>query len=80
MKDLVILVPDKNVQAGLTSLLKREESLGIKKVSYNIFIHPKRDPGIAKDAHNYLRSLINEYRYAIVCLDFNGSCFENEFS
>jgi len=78
MRDLVILVPDKNVQAGLTSLLEREKALGIRKISFDIFIHPKIDPGILKDAHNYLRNLVNEYKYAIVCLDFNGSGFESK--
>lgn len=77
MKDLVILVPDKNVKAGLDSLLKRIESFDIREISYDIFIHPYRDPGIVKDAHNFLRAQINMYKYAIVCLDFNGSGFEN---
>lgn len=77
MKDLVVLVPDKNVKAGLDSLLKRTEAFGVRKISYDIFVHPNRDPGIVKDSHNYLRNLIRKYEYAIVCLDFNGSGFEN---
>lgn len=77
MKDLVVLVPDKNVKAGLDSLLKRTEAFGVRKISYDMFVHPNRDPGIVKDSHNYLRNLIRKYEYAIVFLDFNGSGFEN---
>ena len=43
MKDLIVLVPDKNVRFGIDSLLSRYESLNIKQISYDIFVHPLHD-------------------------------------
>lgn len=73
MKDLVILVPDKNVQFGIDGLLSRRESLNIKQFSYEIFIHPGRDPGVYNYAADFLRPFSNQYSYALVFLDREGS-------
>lgn len=73
MKDLVVLVPDKNIKFGLESLLKRYDSLGTIPFSFDIFIHPERDPGIYKNAHDFLRIFSNKYRYSLVFIDYEGS-------
>lgn len=73
MKDLVVLAPDKNVSLGIKGLLSRHESLNIKEISYDIFVHPQRDPGIYRDAANFLRRLSGQYFYALVFLDHEGS-------
>ncbi len=73
MKDLVILVPDKDVRFGIDGLLSRYRSLNIKQISYDIFTHPLHDPGIYHDAANFLRPLSNQYFYSLVFLDREGS-------
>ncbi len=73
MKDLVILVPDKNVQFGIDGLLSRYESLNIKRISYEIFVHPYRDPGVYHYAVDFLRPYSSQYSYALVFLDREGS-------
>lgn len=78
MKDLVVLVPDKNVKFGLESLLKRYDSLGTIPFSFDIFIHPERDPGIYKNAHDFLRIFSNKYRYSMVFIDYEGSGQESK--
>lgn len=72
MKDLVVLVPDKNVQFGIDSLLSRYESLNIRQIFYEIFVHPLHDPGVYHNAANFLRPLSNRYSYALVFLDHEG--------
>ncbi len=73
MKDLIVLVPDKNVKFGIESLLKRNNSFGIHPINFDIFIHPERDPGIYKNAHDFLRGFTNKYRYSLVFIDYEGS-------
>lgn len=70
MRDLVILVPDRDMEAGVGTLLTaRREALGIRQVTFDIFIHPQRDSGVFGSAHSFLRPLLNQYRYALVLLD-----------
>lgn len=73
MKDLIILAPDKNVRFGMEALLSRSRSLNIKEISYEIFVHPLHDPGVYHDAANFLRPFSNQYLYALVSLDREGS-------
>lgn len=43
-KDLVVLVPDKNMEASLRGLLSRCAALGLRDVTFDLFVHPERDP------------------------------------
>lgn len=80
MKDLIVLVADGNMRSGIESLLDRKESLGIRQISYDIGVHRGRDPGIYKGAVDYLRLLSNQYSYALVFLDYEGSGQEKKQS
>lgn len=80
MKDLIVLVPDKNVLFGMEGLLSRFRSLNIKQISYEIFVHPLHDPGVYHDAAKFLRSFSNQYSYALAFLDREGSGREKEQS
>lgn len=73
MKDLVVLVPDKNARFGIDGILSRHESLNIRQISYEIFVHPLRDPGVYHHAANFLRPFSKQYSYALVFLDHEGS-------
>jgi hypothetical protein len=78
MKDLIVLVPDKNVQFGMEGLLSRFRPLNMKQISYEIFVHPLHDPGVYHDAAKFLRSFSNQYLYALVFLDREGSGREKD--
>jgi len=79
MKDLVVLVADKNAEAAVKTLIeKRHESLGISQVQADVFIHPRRDPGVFHEAHIFLRPFRREYRYALVMFDHEGCGQENK--
>lgn len=71
-KDLVLLVPDCNYEKGLNELLQRSESLGIRPISFGIYVHMHRDPGCLLEAHEFLRALAHEFHYALVLFDRDG--------
>lgn len=73
MKDLAVLVADKNTEATLRSLLSRPTALGIRPVAFDTFVHPRRDPGCANEAHLFLQPFAGTYRHALVVLDHEGS-------
>jgi hypothetical protein len=78
IKDLIALVPDKNTKFVLNGLLPRYQSFGIKQISYEIFIHPERDPGIYHRSVDFLLPFNRQFRYALVFLDSEGSGQENK--
>lgn len=75
MKDLVVLVADKNTQFTLQGIFSRPQSLGIREISLSsdIFVHPQRDPGCYNQCVNFLRSLKGVYNYGLVVFDHEGS-------
>lgn len=73
MKDLIILVADKNIQCVLEGLLPRHHALKICPVNFDVFVHPLRDPGVYRESADFLRPFQNQYQYALVFLDREGS-------
>lgn len=71
-KDLVLLVADKNIEASLRGLLSRSHALRIRQVTFDLFVHPDRDPGCLRRSHDFLRPFANLYEYALVLLDQKG--------
>ena len=72
MKDLIVLVADKNMEAAIHGLLAREASLGIVKPSFDIRVHPERDPGVLGKCQDYLRPFLPLYGRALVMFDRVG--------
>jgi hypothetical protein len=72
IKDLIILVADRNIQATIEGLLPRSESLGIKKISFDIYPHLHRDPGCRLESHVFLRPFQTIYKYSMVIFDRAG--------
>jgi hypothetical protein len=73
LKDLITLTACKNGQFAINGILSRHQSLDIKPVSADVFIHPERDPGCARNCVEFLRSQSKRYNHAIVLFDFEGS-------
>jgi hypothetical protein len=71
-KDLIVLVADKNMEATFRGLLTRNESLGIRNISFDIFVHPNKDPGCRKESDSFLLSFSQQYAYCIVAFDREG--------
>ena len=73
MKDLVVLLADKNMEFLVRGLFPRIPDVEqIQPFNFEPLVHPYRDPGIYNDAHDFLRPFIKRYSYAIVILDHTG--------
>lgn len=69
-KDLIALTADVQQEKTLETLLReRRQALRIREVQFDIFRHPRSDPGVFYEAHNLLRAYQNSYAYALVLLD-----------
>lgn len=74
MKDLVVLVADKNMEFLIRGLLPRIPVVeGLKTFTFDVLTHPYRDAGVFNDAADFLRPLCKNYSFAIVMLDHHGS-------
>jgi len=72
-KDLVFLVADANMEHAIRGLMERPAALGIRAgITFDIFRHPQHDPGVLRQAHEFLRNRQGEYRYALVLFDWEG--------
>lgn len=72
-KDLVVLVADKNLAETLKGILSRPHSLGLRAIEIDgPWVHPGRDPGCLREAHDLLRPFIHRYAHALVVFDREG--------
>lgn len=72
MKDLIVLVADKDMSFTLQGLLSRPDAFGTRKFNFDIYIHPQRDPGVYLRSHQFLREFLNRYQCALVMFDREG--------
>jgi hypothetical protein len=69
-RELVVLVPDADIEAGMRALLRRHDSIGIRGIRDPQFLrHPRRDPGLCHHPEELLQSVRLEFQYALVVLD-----------
>jgi hypothetical protein len=80
MIDLVVLVPDRNIEYTIKGILKRTQSLRIRSVKFEVNVHPTHDPGCFNDGPDFLRFAVNQARYALIALDYEGSGQEHNMS
>ena len=73
MKDLVALVADKDMEYTLKGLLTRPQALGIRKIDFDVFAHPEHDPGCALYGVGFLSQFHEQYDYALLMFDHEGS-------
>lgn len=73
MKDLVIVVADKNLEHALNGLLSRPEALGIRAIEADIYRHPQHDPGCAVHGVEFISNFANQYRHGLLMFDHEGS-------
>lgn len=71
MKDLVVLAADGQIEFAVKGLLARNQSIGFREISFDIFVHPERDPGCLLRCH-HLRPFSRQYEYALVMFDREG--------
>lgn len=69
MSDLVCLVADKNMEAAMSELLRRNKALGIRRIAAEVIVHPRRDPGVFHEGIEFVRRLQNQYQHGLLVLD-----------
>ena len=72
MKDLVLLMADKNAQFALKGALGRPDALGICPIEFEFRVHPGRDGGTRKSGPEVLALERRRFRHALLVLDFEG--------
>ncbi len=74
MKDLFVLVADKNMDFLMRGLLPRIPVIeNVMAFTFDILVHPYRDSGIFNESDDFLRPFSTNYTYALVILDHHGS-------
>ncbi len=75
MKDLFILVADKDSEQCMLALLDRWpalEQFGIGPFSFDVRVHPKKDGGCRTKSLDLMRAVQRSYRYGLVIFDHEG--------
>lgn len=70
--DLAVLVADPQARFVFLEILQRHQAIAIRPINFEIVIHPRRDPGVIHDPHEWLRPFLNRAKYAVACLDYEG--------
>jgi hypothetical protein len=73
MKDLIVLVADKNMQFAMQGGLDRPESLGTRPISFDFRQHPGRDGGARTNGAQVLALEKTRFSHALLVLDHEGS-------
>lgn len=73
MTDVVVLVPDRNIEYAVRGILARRESLGIRAVSPDVHTHPAHDPGCFVNGPEFLQFAVRKAAHALVVFDHHGS-------
>jgi len=76
MRDLVVLVADKDMKATLDGLLKRNRSLGVRPLDLAIYAEPGHDPACARTGVQFLDHFHGQFRHALLIFDYEGSGME----
>jgi len=72
MKDLVLLVADKNAHYALKGALGRPQSLGIRRIEAEFRVHPGRDGGARRSGPEVLAPEVKRFQHALLILDWQG--------
>ncbi len=77
-KDLVCLVPDRDIEETMRSLLGRHRALGIRPISFDLLVHPEHDPGCRSRSADLLRRYLQRCNHALVVFDRDGCGSEHQ--
>ena len=72
MKDLVILVPDKNIEFALRGALGRPEALAIRPITHEYRPHMGRDGGARATGVDVLARERRRFNHALLVFDLEG--------
>ncbi len=73
MRDLIILVADKNMEFSVKGALRRHKALGTRELDFHILTHPNRDGGVRTTGVQLLGLERRQFQHALLLLDIEGS-------
>lgn len=73
MRDLIVLVPDKNTEYAVRGALTRSEALGIRPVTATVLVEPNRDGGVRVRGPQTVQVERPRFAHALIILDYEGS-------
>lgn len=73
MRDLVVLVPDRNTEHVVIGALSRPQALGIRPIDFSVNADPGRDGGVRRRGVQILNVGRSQFRHALMILDYEGS-------
>ena len=73
MRDLVLLVPDKNTECTIRGALRRHQALGIRQIDFQILVEQDRDGGVRRRGAQVLNVVRARYSHAAIVMDYEGS-------
>jgi len=73
-KDLIVLVPDVDMENALTQILRRHKSLDVRPIDFEVIRYVgKADPGCYGQSHSFLLPRFGDFEHALVIFDHEGS-------
>lgn len=72
IKDLIILVADKNMEFAMRGIFERRQALEMREITCDLYVHPERDPGCLNRGHDFLKPFVGSHAHALVMLDHQG--------
>jgi len=72
VRDLVLLVPDKNTEYTLRGALSRPQALGIRQIDFEILVEQGRDGGVRRRGIQVIEGQSSRFSHALVILDYEG--------
>jgi hypothetical protein len=70
--DLIVLVPDIDIEYTIGGLLKKPERLGIRPIKSEILRHRYHDSGCYKRGDDFLAPFRDQYVHALIVFDHDG--------
>ncbi|MGI8784229.1 MAG: methylation-associated defense system protein MAD4 [Acidobacteriota bacterium] len=72
MRDLILLVPDKNTEYTVRGALSRPEALGIRQIDFQVIVDQGRDGGVRRRGSQVLGVQQARFSHALLLLDYEG--------
>lgn len=71
-RDLLVLVADADMREIMRGVLGRSDGVSVRRLDFDVQVHPQRDGGCRTGAATYLRPHFRRFRYCVVVFDRHG--------
>lgn len=71
-QDVIVLVADKDMEQTVTGVCLRPPALGVRGFTWQVLVHPGRDPGCLLEGVDFLRAFQRQFAHALILFDRIG--------